>query len=551
MDGQGHTVGHLAVHNVTYTYPAAPTPALRDVTFTLEAGEVLLVAGANGAGKSTLLACLAGFAPHFFGGHLEGDVVLDGRSVRHTPLAEWVTSVGLVFANPFNQISGARLTVFEEVAFGLENVGVPPDEIRRRVSAILDRLDLTPLAERSPYALSGGQQQRVAIAGVLVLEPTLLALDEPTSQLDPEGKREVLALLSHLAAERHMVAMATHDVEAAYRLATRGMVLHRGRVAGQDSPSALLARSEWPTWGITPPLELALAHGTWAPWSATPPPFSLPAHELALPQELSVRVERVAYRYPTGTEALRGVSLAVEPGQIVALVGRNGAGKTTLSKMLNGLLRPSEGRVRLGPHDAGDHPVARLARWVGYVFQNPADQIFKRTVWDEVAFGPRNLGFPTKRLGQAVERALVLCGLEHLAREHPYDLLPNQRRWVTVAGALAMETPILVLDEPTGGFDRFDHVRLRHLLRALREAGRTIVLITHDMELVAELADRVVIINRGTVMADAPPRQVVADDELLASAGLEPPPAVRASRALRLARVAHTHEELAALIDIA
>ncbi|MDQ7030727.1 MAG: ABC transporter ATP-binding protein [Ardenticatenia bacterium] len=538
------------VHNVTYTYPAARLPALREITFSQEAGEVLVVAGANGAGKSTLLATLAGFAPHFFGGHLEGDVYLNGRSMCHTPLAEWVTSVGLVFANPFNQISGARLTVFEEIAFGLENIGVPPDEIGRRVNTVIHRLSLTELANRSPYTLSGGQQQRVAIASVLVLEPTLLALDEPTSQLDPEGKRDVLTMLHQIAeGGHHMVVMATHDLEATHRLAARGLILHRGYVVGDAPLPMLLARSEWVQWGITPPLEIALAQGTWRPWSAPPPPFESSADELALPESLPVHVERVSYRYPTGPEALRRVSLRVEPGQIVALVGRNGAGKTTLSKMLNGLLRPSEGQVRLGPHDVSDYPVATLARWVGYVFQNPADQIFKRTVWDEVAFGPHNLGFSTKRLWRAVERALALCGLESLAHAHPYDLLPNERRWVTVASALAMETPILVLDEPTGGFDRFDYIRMCHLLRSLRAAGRTILLITHDMGLVAELADRMVIVDSGTVVADAPPRQVLADDELLAKAGLEPPPTVRASRAMGSSRVAYTEEELVALLD--
>lgn len=539
-----------SVEHLTYTYPAAPTPALREVAFDVTAGEVALVAGANGAGKSTLLAALAGFAPHFFGGHLEGDVWLDAPSgerlsMRHTPLAEWVTRVGLVFSNPFNQMSGARLTVFEEVAFGLENLGVPPDEIRRRVAAVLDQLGLAALADRSSYALSGGQQQRVAIASILVLEPELLALDEPTAQLDPEGTREVLAALEALSQAQHIVVVATHDLEAFEPLATHGLVLRDGRVARRGAFADVVRQPGLAALGVTPPLSAALESGAWKPWSATPPPFDLTPDDLALPTFLEVRVENVAYRYPEGVEALRSVSLVMKPGQVVALVGRNGAGKTTLSKMLIGLLRPEAGRVLIGEHDARAFSVARLARWVGYVFQNPADQIFKRTVWDEVAFGPRNLGFSPERLKWAVELALAACGLEGLAAAHPYELLPNQRRWVTLASALAMETPVLVLDEPTGGFDRFDHLRLRHLLRALRAAGRTLLLITHDMSLVAEVADQVVVMGEGRVLAEGTPRQILTDDELLARAGLEPPPVVRVGRMLKLPREVCTEEELA------
>lgn len=540
-----------SAEHLTYTYPGSTHPALRGISFDVEAGQVWLVTGANGAGKSTLLAALAGFVPHFFGGHLEGDVWLrDGRfgerlSMRQTPLAEWVTRVGLVFSNPFNQMSGARLTVFEEVAFGLENLGVPPDEIRRRVAAVLERLGLTALADRSPYALSGGQQQRVAIASILVLEPALLVLDEPTAQLDPEGTREVLAALHRLAAAEHMVVLASHDLEAISRLATHGLVLQDGSVAAASPFAEVVQRGNLAALGVTPPLEAALAAGAWQPWSAIPPPFDLTPEDLRVPEAVSVRVEDVYYRYPGGVEALQGVSLVVEPGQVVALVGRNGAGKTTLSKMLNGLLRPDAGRVLVDDHDTRDHPVAWLARSVGYVFQNPADQLFARTVWDEVAFGPRNLGFSPDRLRRAVERALAVCGLEAMGRVHPYELLPNQRRWVTLASALAMETPVLVLDEPTGGFDRFDHLRLRHLLRALRAAGRAVVLITHDMALVAEVADRVVVMGEGRVLAEGAPCDVLTDDELLTSAGLEPPPVVRVGRKLGLPHEVCTEAELA------
>ncbi len=261
----------LHVSDLTYFYPDTDVPALRDVALSLEQGEILLLAGGTGSGKSTLCYALAGFVPHFFNGELAGDVRLAGRSMRETPLGEWVQQVGLVLQNPFNQISGARITVFEEVAFGLENLGVPRAEIGPRVQRILEQLNIAPLAERSPYALSGGQMQRVAIASILVLRPRLLVLDEPTAQLDPEGTQEVFEVIRTLADEGASVVLATHKLSEAARLATRALVLHEGQVALQGDARAVLADPRLPTWQVEPPLYATLAArlGLPQPWPVT------------------------------------------------------------------------------------------------------------------------------------------------------------------------------------------------------------------------------------------------------------------------------------------
>lgn len=522
-------MNRLTVDRLTYHYPGTEAPAVRDVTTTVEPGVPLLVAGANGAGKSTLLAAMAGFAPHFFHGTITGDVMLDDRSMQNTPLAEWVMQVGLVFSDPFNQISGARLTVFEEVAFGLENLGVPPAEIRARVGQILNAFGLAGLAERSPYALSGGQQQRVAIASILVLEPAVLALDEPTSQLDPVGTREVMTVLHDLASAGHAIALATHKIERARDIVGQALILSDGSAARQGPAGAVLDAPDLVSLGVVPPLSTRLHREGGRQLSPRP---DVPVEALQLSESVPVVVENVAFRYPSGVVALRDVSLRLEPGEIIALVGANGAGKTTLSKMLNGLLRPEQGRIHLGDRDTAGRTVAHLARHVGYVFQNPADQLFKRTVREEVAFGPENLGFSPARRDRAIEEALTLCGLDDLADAHPYDLLPSQRRWVAIAGVLAMQTPIMILDEPTGGFDYFEVQRLHRLLQALRVAGRTILLISHDMAFVSELADRVVVMADGRILAAGTPAEILADDTLLAQADLEPPPVVQLARRL-------------------
>lgn len=571
----------ISIHNLTYTYPGTETAALCEIDTEIADDALSLVLGANGAGKSTLCLALAGFIPHHYRGGIQGDVLLDSRSMRETPLGEWVTQVGMVFQNPFNQITGARLTVFEEVAFGLENLGVPRDEMVRRVQAILDQLDIGGLAERSPYALSGGQQQRVAIASILVLAPQVLVMDEPTAQLDPVGTREVMDVLAGLAASGASVVLATHKLAQAGPFARRALLLDQGRLLRHDDAAAILGDPLLDELGVErpAPARLASALALPPPWPVTveaavayfraaEPVTMRPRDARGSPsprhreepqqqegdgraaaasardlQSLFAHIHReptpvelsdVHFTYPSGVEALRGVSLTLEPGIVTTLVGENGAGKTTLSKLVNGLLRPSAGTVRVGNWLAADHPVSDLARRVGYVFQNPDEQLFKSTVWEEVAFGPRNLGLTGARLERAVTRALEATGLAAAAEVHPYDLQLPERRWVAIASVLAMEPPVIILDEPTTGQDRTGSERLAHLLEALRATGHTLLTITHDMDFAAQQADRVAVMADGQISTVGPPAEAFADAELLARAGVEPPPVARLARALGL-----------------
>ncbi|KPL83855.1 hypothetical protein SE15_01025 [Thermanaerothrix daxensis] len=240
----------IEIQNLTYTYPATSHPALREVSLTVEAGEFVAIIGPNGAGKSTLCYTLAGFIPHFFKGELQGEVRVAGQDIRRVRLEDWVLKVGLVFQNPFNQISGAKFTVYEEIAFGLENIGVPREEMKRRVEEVMALTGIEDLADRSPYALSGGQQQRVALASILVMQPEVLVLDEPTSQLDPIGTREVFQVIRRLAHQGVTIIMAEHKVEWIAEYADRVIALAEGRVIGTGTPADVLTDPRLPDYGI-------------------------------------------------------------------------------------------------------------------------------------------------------------------------------------------------------------------------------------------------------------------------------------------------------------
>ncbi|HEX8684480.1 MAG TPA: energy-coupling factor ABC transporter ATP-binding protein, partial [Ardenticatenaceae bacterium] len=269
-----------------------------------------------------------------------------------------------------------------------------------------------------------------------------------------------------------------------------------------------------------------------AQWPFAPPRSPAPLPSIPPVPPVPVTVESLRYTYPNGVEALRGVSLRLEPGRIAALIGSNGAGKSTLSRSLNGLLRPAAGTVLAGDWNTAEHPTSELARRVGYLFQNPDEQLFKSTVEAEVAFGPRNLGFTEEEVEEAVAFALSLTGLTELADEHPYDLHPTQRRWVALASVLAMRSPVLILDEPTTGLDLAGKEQMAALLLALKEAGYTLLLVSHDMQFVAEYTDTVYVMAEGQVIAQGTPASVFADDEALHRADVTVAPVARLARAL-------------------
>lgn len=530
----------VVLHDLTFGYAGGAAPALRGVSFAVPDGTILGVVGRAGAGKSTLCAVCTGFVPHFFAGDLSGTARVDGEPVLERSPAQLAGHVALVGGSAFSQISGARQTVFEEVAFALENTGVARAEIILRVEAALETLQIRNLRDRSPYALSGGQQQRMLIAGALALRPSVLVLDEPTAQLDPPAVADLGRLLRELATRGTTIVVAEHRLEWVAEVADAVLALDVGAVLAHGPTATVLADERLRERGIgwARPTQYALAARAQGSWPAAQPlattidglraglrgplqirPPAPPAADAVT--EPLVRTERISYTYPSGVTALRDATLQIVRGETVGLLGRNGAGKSTLVRHLNGLLRPSSGRVQVMDLDTQRVSVARCARHVGIVFQDIRNQLFARSVREELAFGPRNLGFKPERVRELVDQTLRVLQLETAADTHPYDLPAPQRRLVAVGAALAMDVDLLVLDEPTAGLDVASVELLGDVIRVTAAQGKSVLVVTHDLDFCFERLDRVVIMRDGQITHDAPTHTLRADTpQLVDSVGL-------------------------------
>ena len=555
----------LVLEHVRFRYRASDAPALDDVSLSLRPGELTVLMGHTGAGKSSLCRCTNGLIPQFIAGDFAGAARVFGRDTTVVPVREQAGLVALVFQDFETQLFSSDLRL--EIAFGLENAGVPREEMLTRVEEAIALAGLRGLEGQDPTTLSGGQKQRLAIAAAIALRPRLFVLDEPTTDLDPVGKDEVFALARRLAADGHTVLMAEHEPEKA-AAADRLVALRQGSVAFDGPPAELLADpGRCREVGLLPP-DLPVAFEALGHPGR---PLTLQAAFVALQgrcrldgqawAELQrrdaaradaygsevVRVERLAHRYAGAPEpAVRDVDLSVRRGEFVAVLGRNGSGKTTLAKHLNGLLEPTEGRVTVRGRDG---EVADRARAVGYVFQDPDHQIFCPTVREEVAFGPRRRGLPPGQAEQQVSEALRSCDLEHLPDADPFTLTKGERQRVAVASALACAPEVLVLDEPTTGLDGPQLLQMMAFLRRLNEAGTTVVIITHSMWAAATYAHRVVVLGEGRVVADGPAREVFGQAEVLQQAHLAPPLVAQVAQRL-FGVTALTAEELAEVVRL-
>ncbi|MFQ6134125.1 MAG: ABC transporter ATP-binding protein, partial [Armatimonadota bacterium] len=540
----------IEVEGVWFTYPGAGEAALRGVTFGQEAGSVALLMGRTGAGKSTLCRCLNGLIPSYLRGELRGAVRLNGADIAGRHVAELAQTIGLVFQDFETQLvsSDAR----SEVAFALESFGRPREEMRRRVGEALAAVRLERLAgngRRDPATLSGGEKQRLAIASVLASRPPLLVLDEPTTDLDPVGKAELFQVARELHEQGITLLIAEHETSQALS-ADRLLVLREGELAFDGPPAELLRDPDRTGELSLHPLEMPQLFAALGcderPLTVAEAAKSLLAGgwELDAPSvaelrgvderrrqrygDLVVTAEGVAHRYGDYA-ALDGVSLGVREGEFIAILGQNGCGKTTLAKHLNGLLKPTEGRVVAGGQDTRQAPIADLARVVGYVFQDPDHQIFEQRVDREVAFGLRNLGIPEEETEARVREALEAVGLWEKREADPFTLTKGERQRLATASVLACRPRVIILDEPTTGLDGAEQRRMMELLRRLNEQGHTIIVITHCMWAAARYAHRVVVLSDGKVVADASAREVFGDLDLLARNCLEAPDIVRLS----------------------
>jgi energy-coupling factor transport system ATP-binding protein len=523
----------IELTDVAYHYPNQELAALQSVSLKVPAGEFLLVVGPSGAGKSTLLRCLNGLVPHFHGGKIHGQVRVAGldpvalgpRGMSHV--------VGFVFQDPEAQFVTQR--VEDELAFSMENHNFPQNTMRKRVEEVLDQLSIAHLRHRRIETLSGGERQRVAIGSVLTLQPSVLVLDEPTSQLDPQAAEEVLTTLQKLNEDLGLtIVISEHRLERVAQYADRVCYMPgQGRLPVVGDPRQVLAQAE-----LAPPLVQLARRLAWQPVPLTIKegrPFaaellrstgqngaartrpsggsvpSRPSHESPLLSPV-ISAREVWYRY-NGTEALRGVTLEVQRGELVALMGRNGSGKSTLLKNLVGLLQPQRGTIRILDHDTRETPLSEMTQRVGFVPQNPNRLLFQETLGDELAFTCR-----AHQIAPAgADSLLDQLGLTDHVDAYPRDLSTGERQRAALAAILVAQPEILLLDEPTRGLDYLNKEQLTVLLDELQRRGVTVVMATHDVELVARCADRVVILGEGQKVVDGPVREVMTESLVFSS----------------------------------
>lgn len=552
---------------VSFAYPGRMPISSKGFSLRIEEGETVLLLGPSGSGKSTLALCLSGLIPHAIAGELVGNVRIDGADTRLKESGELAGMVGTVFQDP--ESYAVLNTVEDEVAFGLENIGVPSAEMEGR---ILDALSTTGLSAHRKVLverLSGGQKQRLALASILAMKPGIIVLDEPTSNLDPAGTEDVFQTLRILKKSgRHTIVLIEHKLDDLTELVDRVAVLdEKGDLVICGKPETVFYEhaDELERLGIWLPkaVELALRLRQ-AGIQVQDAPMSVKqladALEHAARSGSAESIRSLVFDAavagdssdphtiasdncplleirPTGSPShggvwLKPIELQVRRGEFWAVLGENGAGKTMLARHLMGLMRVRQGVIYFEGRDCTSYSASELARKIGYVFQNPEHQFVTERVYDEIAFGLNGLGLSREESAVTVDRLLVRFGLSKYSDVHPYQLSHGQKRRLSVAVMLAVGQQLLILDEPTFGQDRRHAIELMDMLKELQRDGRTIVMITHDMPLVAEYAEYAAVLSEGELLSAGPVDQLFMDRKLLTEAGLRLPPAAELTRLL-------------------
>jgi len=522
----------IKIEALTFYYSDAAQPALNNINLEVRDGEFVLLTGPSGGGKSSLCRCLNGLIPHFYGGKISGRVVVGGRDTLKSSTRELASRVGFVFQDPENQL--VSTDVEREIAFGLENLAFPRDLIAKRIEESLDTIGIAGLRYRPLSELSGGEKQKVAIASVLALHPDVLILDEPTSELDPKGAEEVLSVVTRLNDELGLtVILVEHRLDRVLQYADRLVILDGGAaIIDGGIRDVMTGRyQELAATGIgIPPLIRLFQELRSRGASLDRIPLTVKEGRAMLKQAFKsnvsfpeilpdnkeksrktlINVKKLWHAYPGGLTALKSVNLKISEGEFVAIMGRNASGKTTLAKHFNRLLAPTKGTVEIDGVDTREATVAELARKVGFVFQNPNDHLFADTVGEEISFTLKNLGFGPEEIKLRTAEVLEKFHLTEYEAQYPRSLSGGEKQRVALASVLAAKPRILVLDEPTRGMEYRLKSELMRFLEEYRAQGNTVVLVTHDVEIVAEYAERVILLSEGRIVVDGEKHDVLS-----------------------------------------
>ncbi len=510
----------LVIENLNFRYHSREALAIKNISLEVEAGQVLLIAGASGCGKTTLARCINGLIPRSYKGELTGKILLHGNEVTKLSLAQVSQIVGTVLQDPERQILGTR--VANEVAFGLENLRLSREEIIERVNEALQHLKIPHLFDRETFNLSGGEKQKVALAGVLAMRPSILLLDEPLASLDPASAQDALSIIRSLADEGMTILMVEHRVEDVLRIHPENAIfMMDGEIKYYGPTSGFDKTVNYHEVKLPAEMIIERAKEEAAPERLT----TLRNHSLVgagkPAGEPLVRFEKVSFWYEEGREILHDVNFDIRRGDVIAVLGPNGAGKTTLVKHAIGLLKPKTGRMFIDGKDSTETSVAQIAQTLGYVFQSPSHMLFAPTVEEELAFGPTNLKHPAEQIKENVANAVNIVNLAGLEKYPPLALSFGQQKRVSIASILAMRSRILVMDEPTAGQDYKNYLGFMDAILQL-PGFEAILFITHDIDMAVIYANRVLVVNDGTVVCDAPPMDALKDASFLQQNRLVP-----------------------------
>jgi energy-coupling factor transport system ATP-binding protein len=522
-----------------------------------------VITGPNDSGKSSLVSTFNGLIPHTQRGEMKGRVRVLGQDIVTSSVAALCALVGMAFQDPETQFLLSR--VDEEVAFGPQNLGYEPDEVREIVSWALEVTRLSELKMKDPVELSGGQKQRTALAATLAMRPKVIVLDEPTSMLDPIGKEEIMEIIKSMKEQKlvETIIVVEHHIEDLAQMADRFILLKNGKILldeptekffsdidflvenGVRVPDVCAVSGYLKRRGLLGNITLSLEDAINAlsrlfnekrirPGKRTVETKQIYA---TIEDEVAVDVSNLHFVYPDGTVALRGVDLKIKKGEFVALIGQNGSGKTTLSKLVAGIYKPTLGSIKVFGMDTKVTPTPQLIARVGYVFQNPDHQIFNDTIRKELMFGLRNLlsfGLVKKEeIESRIREAMQITGIpEHILEEHPFLMSKGMRQRIAIASVLSMKPQVLIVDEPTTGQDTPQSIEVMNFLKKLNEMGHTIIIITHEMWVVAGWAKRTIAMAEGKILLDGPTKEVLSNADVLKRTFVKPPQITLLAQAL-------------------